>query len=283
MSSRIAITLGASFLGYATHAGFLARLHELGIRPVHVGGSSAGAIAAGLYAAGLSAEKIREIVLSWDLRLSFVKRTKWFTHYVRNTFYEPYPAVFKPDAAVDFLEGILGDRQIEDLKDPTFMAAVTDIDENHAHFLQSGSLARAMIASCCVPTIFSPLMHQGMRCFDGGVVHEAPFDPWLEDDSVDTIILHQISHTTHSYPKFIPFNLFKLTAQAHGCASRQLLEYRLRLAQIHGKKVIITTTTHDRPPVFSGKRMPDFYEAGVQQAQTFYDQELKPLIEQGMI
>ena len=37
---RLAITLGASFLSYATHAGFLARLHELRIRPTSVDGSS---------------------------------------------------------------------------------------------------------------------------------------------------------------------------------------------------------------------------------------------------
>lgn len=278
MSSRIAITLGASFLGYAAHAGFMARLHELGVRPVRVGGSSAGAITAGLYAAGLPAEKIREIVLSWNFRKSFVSRTPWLMHYVRNTFFESCPAVFKPDAAVDYLESILGDRQIEELRDPTFMAAVSDLETKRAHFLQTGSLARAMVASCCVPTIFSPLLHAGIKCFDGGVVHEAPFDPWLEDEAVDTIIMHRVSHTAGSYPKFIPFNLFKLTAQAHACASEQLLQYRLRLAAIHGKKVIITTTTHDRPSMFSGKRMPDFYEAGVQQAETFFENELKPLL-----
>lgn len=277
MSARIAITLGASFLGYATHAGFLSRLHELGVRPVHVGGSSAGAIAAGLFAARLPAEKIREIVTSWSFRQSFVSGTSWLTHYIRNTFHERHPAVFKPDSAVDYLQSILGDLQIEDLHDPSFMAAVSDLENSRTHFLQKGPLARAMVASCCVPTIFSPLKHVGMMCFDGGVAHEAPFDPWLEDDSVDTIILHRVSHNASAYPQFIPFNLFKLTAQAHACASEQLLQYRLRLAAIYGKKVIITTTTHDRPALFSGKRMPDFYEAGAQQAQRFYESELRGL------
>ncbi len=279
MKPRIAITLGASFLGYAANAGFLARLHELGVRPVRVGGSSAGAIAAGLYAAGLPADKIREVVLSWGLRLSFVSGTPWFMHYVRNTFCSSYPAVFKPDAAVNYLESILGDRKIEDLHEPTFMAAVCDLDAARTHFMQSGSLARTMVASCCVPTIFSPLKFVGMNCFDGGVVHEAPFDPWLEDDEIDTIIMHRVAHTEQSYPRFLPFNLFKITAQAHACASEQLLQYRLRLAAILGKKVLITQTTHDRPALFSGNRMPDFYEAGVQQAQRFFDQELKAIME----
>ena len=277
---RFAITLGASFLGYATHAGFLARLHELGVRPTRVGGSSAGAIAAGLYAAGLNQEKIREVVTSWSFRQSFISRTPWLRQFTANTFHSPYPAPFKSTAAVDYLEGLFGDLQIEALKEPRFLTAVTDIDNRQAHFLQSGSLAKAIVASTCVPTIFSPLHHAGMMCFDGGIVHEAPMDPWFEDDAVDTIIVHRIHHTTHDFPKFIPLNLFKLTAEAHGCASEQLLQYRLRLAAIHHKKVIITDTTHDRPALFSGKRMPDFYEAGQEQAQRFYDTVLKPLLPQ---
>ncbi len=276
---RLAITLGASFLGYATHAGFLARLHELGIRPTRVGGSSAGAIAAGLYAAGLTQEKIREVVTSWSFRQSFISRTPWFRQFTANTFQSSHPAPFKSTAAVDYLESLFGDLQIEALHDPSFLTAVTDIDRRQAHFLQRGSLARAIVASTCVPTIFSPLNHAGMMCFDGGVVHETPMDPWFEDDSVDIIIVHRIHHPTHDFPKFIPLNLFKLTAEAHGCASEQLLQYRLRLAAMHGKKVLITETTHERPALFSGKRMPDFYDAGREQAQRFFDTVLKSLIQ----
>ncbi|MCX6855110.1 MAG: patatin-like phospholipase family protein [Verrucomicrobia bacterium] len=257
-SPRFAITLGASFLGYATHAGFLARLHELGIRPARVGGSSAGAIAAGLYAAGLTQEKIRDVVTSWSFRQSFIRHTPWLRQFIANTFRTPYPAPFKSTATVDYLEALFGDLQIEDLIDPSFMTADTDIDHRQAHFLQTGSLAKAIVASTCVPTIFSPLNHASMMC---------------------SIIVHRIHHTTHDFPKFIPLNLFKLTAEAHGCASEQLLQYRLKLAAMHGKKVIITDTTHDRPALFSGKRMPDFYEAGQEQAQRFYDSVLKQMVE----
>jgi predicted acylesterase/phospholipase RssA len=72
-----------------------------------------------------------------------------------------------------------------------------------------------MVASCCVPTIFTPMKYACMTCFDGGVAHEAPFDPWLEDDGVDAIILHSIVHRGSVHPKVIPLNLIKVTAQAH--------------------------------------------------------------------
>ena len=45
-----------------------------------------GAVAAGLYAAGLPAERIREIVLSWKFRRSFLSRTPWLWQYLKNTF-----------------------------------------------------------------------------------------------------------------------------------------------------------------------------------------------------
>lgn len=278
MSSRIAISLGASFLGYATHAGFLARLHELGVRPVAVGGSSAGAIAAGLFTAGLPGAKIREVVTSWKLRQSFINDTPWLIHYIRNTFFERNPAVFKPDAAVAYLESIIGDLQIENLQAPRFLAAVSNLDNETTHFLQRGSLARAMVASCCVPTVFQPLNHVGMDCFDGGIAHETPIDPWLEDDSVDTIVLHRVMHHGSASSKIVPLNLINLAARAHSCASEQLLHYRLRLAKMHGKRVMIASTTHDRPALFSGKQMPSFYEAGAAEAQRFYEAELKPLL-----
>jgi NTE family protein len=278
LSARIAISLGASFLGYATHAGFLTRLHELGVRPVAVGGSSAGAIAAGLYAAGVEAAKMREVVTSWKLRQSFINQTPWLTHYIRNTFFEGNPGVFKPDAAVTCLESVFGDVQIEHLQSPRFLAAVSNLEDRTTHFLQSGSLARAMVASCCVPTVFQPLEHAGMACFDGGIAHETPIDPWLEDEGVDTIVLHRVMHHGSASSRVVPLNLINLTARAHACASEQLLHYRLRLAEMHGKRVIIATTTHDRPTLFSGKQMPGFYEAGAAEAQRFFDAELRTLI-----
>ena len=278
MSSRIAISLGASFLGYATHAGFLARLHELGVRPVAVGGSSAGAVAAGLYASGLPPEKVREVVTTRELRSAFIRRTPWFTHYIRSTFFDANPGLFKTDAAVTYLESILGDVQIENLKSPSYLAAVSNLETHQAHFLQSGSLAKAMVASCCVPTVFQPLQHAGMICYDGGVAHETPMDPWLEDAGVDTIILHRVSHTGGKAPQMVPFNLINLTARSHACASEQLLSYRLKLAEMHNKKVILITTTHERPALLSSKQMPSFYEAGAASAQKLFESDLPSLL-----
>jgi hypothetical protein len=78
-------------------------------------------------------------------------------------------------------------------------------------------------------------------------------------------------------PQLIPLNLFNITVEDQGCARGQLLHYQVRLAALFGKKVfILKQLTSVR--LFLGRRMPDFYQVGQQQAQQFYDAELKPLL-----
>jgi predicted acylesterase/phospholipase RssA len=68
---RLAIVFGSSFLGFATHFGFLRELLVGGRRPVAVAGSSAGAIVAGLYAAGLSIEQMEAAFTRRDMCAHF--------------------------------------------------------------------------------------------------------------------------------------------------------------------------------------------------------------------
>lgn len=243
-----------------------------------VSGSSAGAVAAGLYAAGLNAREIREAVISWSLRWAFVRKTPWWTHYARVTFNSSHASAVHPRGAVDHLDAIVGGKNIEDLHAPSFMAAVTDLAAGRTLFLREGSLAKAMVASCCMPTLMSPLEHAGIECFDGGVANETPVDPWFEDPGVDLIVVHRVAHTPSTPRKYFPFNLASLTGQMHACAGEQLLQYRLRLAAFHNKAMVVTHTVHERPSIFSGKGMAGFYAAGEEQAQRFYDDQLKNLL-----
>jgi predicted acylesterase/phospholipase RssA len=121
---RIAISLGASFMGYATHAGFMARLHALGVRPVAMAGSSAGALTAGLYAAGLETEAIRQAVLSPRLYLSFASRTKWVWHQFVEVFRHLHPGFLNPIGAIGHFESLVGQRGIESLTQPRLMIAM---------------------------------------------------------------------------------------------------------------------------------------------------------------
>ena len=270
---RIAISLGASFMGYATHAGFMARLHALGVRPVAVGGSSAGAITAGLYAAGLEQEAIKEAVLSPRLYLSFARRTIWLWHQFVNSLIHRHPGFFDPRGAVAHFESIIGTRSIESLSDPRLLIALSDLSKHETLFVRSGPLAAAMAASSCVPMLFTPLEFEGRMCTDGGVAHESPVDPWFTDDGIDHIIIHRIVQPPGKPPLMPLHRLMATVAATHAAMNRQILNDRIELARLHGKKLTIITTNHARPsPLFPGK-LKQCYELGDATAQQLFDTE----------
>lgn len=271
---RIAIALGSAFMGYATHAGFMARLHAQGVRPVAVSGSSAGAITAGLYAAGLEQEAIRQAVLSPRLYLAFASRTKWIWHQFINSFYHRHPGFFDPRGAVAHFESVVGARDIESLSNPQLLIALSDLAKHETLFVRKGSLATAMAASACVPMMFTPLEFDGRMCTDGGVAHESPIDPWFTDDGIDHIIIHRINQP-QAKPPWIPvLRLLSIIAASHETLNRQILLDRIELARLHGKKLTIVTTDHARPsPLFPG-RLKECYEMGDATARKFYDTEL---------
>ncbi|MBL9179000.1 MAG: patatin-like phospholipase family protein [Verrucomicrobiaceae bacterium] len=275
---RIAISLGASFMGYATHAGFMARLHALGVRPVAVAGSSAGAITAGLYAAGVDQETIKQAVLGRRLYLSFASHTRWIWHQLVDVFKHRHPGFFNPHGAVAFFESLVGLRDIESLVNPRLMIALSDLEGAETLFPGQGPLARAMAASACVPMIFSPLEFGGRACTDGGVAHEIPIDPWFHDADIDHIIMHRITRPCGRPPRLIPARMLSAVAASHETMSRQILADRLELARLHGKKITLVSTVHPRPsPLFPG-RLKTGYALGEAAAQKLFDETLSKLL-----
>ena len=180
---RIAIALGASFMGYATHAGFLARLHAQGVRPVAVSGSSAGAITAGLYAAGLEQDVIRQAVLSPRLHLSFAMRTKWLWHQLISSFFCPHPGLFDPRGAISHFGSVVGKRTIESLSNPRLLIALSDLSKHETLFVRSGPLATAMAASSCVPMLFTmPVLYAVYAMLEAAIeLRGAPWFGWIHD------------------------------------------------------------------------------------------------------
>jgi NTE family protein len=275
---RIAISLGASFMGYATHAGFMARLHALGVRPVAVAGSSAGAITAGLYAAGLEQASIRQAVLSPRLYLSFASRTKWIWHQFVTVYRHRHPGFLDPKGAIAHFESLVGTGGIESLSNPKLMIALSDLEKNATLFATHGSLATAMAASACVPMLFSPLEFQGRMCTDGGIAHEAPVDPWFTDDGIDHIIMHRITQPQGKPPLMLPGRLLDTIACSHEAMNRQILADRIELARLHGKKITVITTLQNRPSPLFPSRLKEYYPMGENAAQKLYDTELSKLL-----
>lgn len=161
----IGITLSGGGARGVAHLGVLRALKEFGIKPDMLSGSSAGAMVAAFYAGGYSDEQIIDIVTESRFFSIFhlhigksgmfdmgVFETVYLKHFPHNSF--------------------------EELSIPIHIAA-TDIINGESKYFSSGNLAKAIMASSCVPTVFEPVEHEGQSLLDGGILNNLPIEPLL--------------------------------------------------------------------------------------------------------
>jgi NTE family protein len=71
-SKGLAVALGSSFFGFYSHTAFMRALHDQGIFPSHMSGTSAGAVAAALCGVGLQGADLEAFVMQRGLRRAFL-------------------------------------------------------------------------------------------------------------------------------------------------------------------------------------------------------------------
>ena len=154
----LALSGGASF--GAAHVGVLQSFSEHNIPISCIAGTSAGAIVGALHAFGISEERTIERVanMSWRsvARLSLSKYS-----FISN------------DALGDILHDMLGDPRIEDAHIPLAIMA-TDITSGELVVFREGPVVPALLASSCIPGIFSPVNFNGRMLVDGGLINNLP-------------------------------------------------------------------------------------------------------------
>ena len=159
---RIGLALsGGAVLG-AAHVGVLRVLEEEGIRTGWVAGTSAGAVIGALHAFGTPAQKIESLIreLSW-LNVGNLRPSRL--------------GLFSIARLGEFLIEALGDVDVEDSPLPLVVVA-TDIHTGERRRLRQGKLARAVMASACIPGIFAPVSWDGRLLVDGGIAEHLPID-----------------------------------------------------------------------------------------------------------
>ncbi len=260
----LAVCLSSSFFGFYAHLGLLAGMEELGLRPGRISGASAGAMAGGLWTAGLRGEALGKIIHDFHFRRSF-----WDL----GAFYR-WPFILTNTAGSGLLSGVrlrrylarrIGQPRIEDLPGPRLEIAVANLTTKRGELRSSGPLIDFIIASCAVPVLFQPQRIDGEDFLDGGVSNETPFDQWLEDPAIHTIVVHRIRHnpgrggikwqTPHG-----------ILCDCHAVAANELGRRRHVQAQAMGKKVIYLETRHDHPGLLHGRKSRGFFKAGMDTA-----------------
>lgn len=161
------MTIGIALSGGGTrgvlHIGVLQALHDHGIVPDVISGTSAGSIVGALYAHGYSPAEMKDIATKQSL-------LKMINLKVPNKGFIRHVALRK------MLEKFLPANHFGDCKKP-FYVAVTNLHTGQIEVYDEGPMIDYVIASSSVPILFEPMDIEGNLYVDGGLVMNLPARP----------------------------------------------------------------------------------------------------------
>ena len=156
---KIGLALGSGGAKGFAHLGALKAFEEFGIKFDMISGTSIGSIIGAFYAEGYSSTDIWEMLK----RIDFGEITNLF--------------MIKMDSSGLFnvIDREIGSLNIEELKKP-FMCVATELETGKEHVFKTGSVAKALCASSCIPPFFKPVVIDDKRYVDGAYTNSVPAD-----------------------------------------------------------------------------------------------------------
>jgi len=200
---KIGLALGGGAVLGAAHIGVLKVLAEYDIPIKAVGGTSIGAVIAALFAFGKNCKEIEEIAL--DL--------KWLD--AASPTLSQFGLVSNKKLGQTMID-LIGDVEFSQANIPLVMIAV-DITTGEKVILDRGNVAEAVMASTCIPGVFTPIEIEGRMLVDGGLLEIVPVSP-LKDLGMDKIIGVDLLTGRHTTRK--PHNLIDLLLNSFYIALR---------------------------------------------------------------
>lgn len=259
--SGIAVALSSSFYGFYAHSAFMGTLHDSGIFPDQIAGTSAGAFTAALCGIGLRGGELEQFTLQPGICRSFMD---WAAPLrlpgVLTSLYSS--GIFSGDNAVRFLRTKFQGARLEDFTSPRIQIAVTNLTQRESRIISQGDAAEWVIASCSIPGLFCNRIINGERWCDGGVATHVPFEHWIDDPAIHTIIIHNIDHTPGTEPVMQWPTLSSGFAACHETICKETTALRLRLARQSGKNVILARTETAHPKFLPHKQRESLFAAG---------------------
>jgi predicted acylesterase/phospholipase RssA len=243
-----ALCLNSSFLGFFAHAGFLDALTQLGIRPVAISGASAGALVAGAYAAGMPPREMIQWFLTGELRRAFWEWGGALRMLGTLLDLPGHTGALRGHRALALLRERLGARRIEDCT-PRLAIAATDLLQPQAALLTHGDLAGAILASVAFPGMFAAQRFNGSHYWDGGLANPMPFDHWLTDPTIETILVHAVANPAADPAPGVRarMGIRDAAGVAHEAIAGELLRLKTDLARRAGKRLLFFRTDAPRP------------------------------------
>ncbi|OAJ55473.1 patatin-like phospholipase family protein [Paraburkholderia ginsengiterrae] len=159
--SRIGLVLGGGAARGWAHIGAIRALHDAGIKPDVVCGTSIGALVGAVYANG-----------DLDWLEEWVAKLTWQT-VVRLLDLRFSGGLLGGRKVIQLFADKFNGRSIAQLNMP-FAAVATELDTGRESWLQDGSVVDAVRASIAIPGIFTPVLHEGVWLVDGGLSNPVP-------------------------------------------------------------------------------------------------------------
>jgi len=158
--TRLGLALGGGAVRGAAHLGVLKTLDDAELKPDCLAGTSIGAFVAALYAFGQTPEQILNTIQELELfDIARIRLQKL--------------GLMSHDDMGKLIRGAIGEQNIEDSPIPLAIVA-TDIVSGDAVVMTEGPLIPAVLASTCIPGVFSPIKINGQMLVDGGLVENVP-------------------------------------------------------------------------------------------------------------
>lgn len=259
----------------AAHVGVLLALEEAGMLPTSIAGTSAGALAAGLYAAGNSPKELEQIVSSMSGRSSYYLDPDFaglFKFVPALFFRQPaeFSGILKGNRIERMLARCTGNQKIQDVSMRTIIPAV-DLNSGKTiaytnslagvkpvdgvNWKSDVLLSDAMRASMAVPAVFRPKMLDGMCLVDGGVTDVLPVDLLIAAGEKNVLAVDLAGEYKPPKRK----NLIEITGR-----SLSIMETRLKNCRSTGEKLLLTPKLPKESGLLTLSQMEEYIEIGRQ-------------------
>ncbi len=172
-SGKSGIAFGGGGTRGIAHLGVIRVLQEHGINFDYVAGNSAAAIAGALYAADIPWGKLYDFVLNIKDKNVLPKRPALLTY-------------MSPEIIERLADCFLKDMQFDELNRP-FCAVAVELERGVLETLCSGSVSKALSASCAVPGVFAPVRIGEKLYIDGGTLRSIPTQE-LKDMGAEKVV-----------------------------------------------------------------------------------------------
>lgn len=205
---KVGLVLGGGGARGGAHIGVLEVLEELRIPFDCIAGTSMGALVGGAYAAGIDPAQMRERIGATDWGAIFDDSAgRDEVRLRRKQFDDRFFSALEfgvTEGGLRYREGAvagqkiklffnslvrsdLGERSIEELALPLTLIA-TDIGSGERVAMRSGNLTSAMRGSMSVPGVMAPIVRDGRKLVDGGLVDNVPIQEVRDRCGAESVI-----------------------------------------------------------------------------------------------